>query len=392
MAITYITGVSGSGKSYFSTYTIYKMFKNDFRKANTFMQWFNYYISPIKPKKLFTHAYVNIDNFNYDFHPNLKPFTYDALRKDLAKLHRYKVKESCSDKDLIKEAKKLGLYDCLIVFDEVQDHFKKPVDDVIVWWLTYHRHLEQELHLMTQDLGQIPSDYFRNTTHFYKMPSPALALFKNRFTVSYYSCKGMTAKCREKSFTIPFLNEVGELYTSGAKQDRESVVKKFFWIFPLMALFMYMAYEYFKYISKEESDKASGIQREEVVQEEHRGEPQTEEIKQEIQEYEAKEAILQNDTKKKDFEKEEILKLVTIKCIKEVCLYDNKEFPMDLIMYIINNYKIEYTYINEITYTYTEYTFLLDERILSMLDTLKQKKEKRKKSTIPQSQISLFGK
>ena len=284
------------------------------------------------------------------------------------------------------------MFDILVVWDEIQDHLKTPVDSVVLWWFTYHRHLNHQIHLLTQDLTQIPKEYLKNGTFFYKMPSPAMALFKNRFTVSYYSCLGMTQKCRDKSFTIPFLPKVGELYTSGDRTERKPILKKFLMIFPMMIAFLFLAFWYFN-VSREEATLESSGRTKQDKQE-------VKEVKEVKEDGYINESNSINNTgdnsddnkrnESKDFDLEN-QKLIKIKCLNDICKYNNKSFPIDFLLFMIEKNTFSYSNVNKISYQYTEYTFLFDQKVITFFNSSFSSTTKRKRNSPPTQNISLFG-
>lgn len=352
MAITFITGVSGSGKSYFSVYTIYNMFKNELKKVNIFIQWFRYFIRPLKPKYLYTTVYTNINQFNFDYHPNLKELDFNLLVKHLTKLRHLSVNKGYTDKELIIEAKKFDLYNVLIVLDEAQDYLTKKNDDVLLWWLTYHRHLHQDIHILTQHLDQLSKDYLKNGIHFYRMPPPSMAIFSNRFTVGYYSCVGMTQKCREKSFTIPYNSDVGQLYVSGDKTERKSILIKYFLIFPLLVFFIVLSWWYFDSTRKELSD-IDDIQSSSIETQEEKNI--------------ATNGIAIQD-KKYSISELSNTSLITFRCINQICKYKKNNLPIEFLIFLIENYDIPFSTSEKITSQYSVYTLLLEDELLSILD------------------------
>ena len=367
MAITFITGVSGSGKSYFSVYTIYQMFKPEKIKTNVFMQWFRHYIKPLEPKYKYRYVYTNINQFNYDFHPLLMKLDFKLIMKNLTKLHHLAVNKGYNDEQLIEVAKELNLFNVLIVLDEAQDYFTKTVDEVQLWWLTYHRHLHQDIHIITQHLDQIDKSYLKNGIYFYRMSPPSLALVSNRFTVSYFSCVGMTQKCREKSFTVPFDKNVSQLYLSGDKTERKSVLKKYIWIFLGIVLFIYFAWAYFNHVRNEVSPLP-----------EHKD---IKKIHSESKNSLVSESSISDNTY-----------FLHFICVDDVCSYKDINFPFSFVHYLIKYShplfkKSFYHDYNEI-----DYMFVVDEVSYQLfVNSFMKENSKSKKKDFSNSSISLFG-
>ncbi|MBL1245055.1 MAG: hypothetical protein COA39_011855 [Sulfurimonas sp.] len=378
MAITFITGVSGSGKSYFSVYTIYMLFLNSIKR-------FTFKDLLLKKKPLYAPAnlylkydyiYTNLNQFNFKFHPLIRPLDIKLLRKNLVKLRRLKVEKEYTDTALIEVAKEMNLYNVLIVMDEAQDYLPKkvPEDDELLWWFTYHRHLNHDIHVLTQHIDQLSTEYRKNGVNFYRMPPPTMAIFSNRFTVGYYSCVGMTAKCREKSFTIPFIKEVGELYVSGNKTDRKSILRKYFFIFPLMILFSYLAWQFFNH----ERMRLSPVDKKSKS-----------EITNDSNDYSYNDP-LKNDSLSvyKDFH------FVSFKCISDTCIFKDFNIPIDFVLYLKNNTDSIYSHTTVTNYSMIKYDFIVDDNLynflISSFDTSSSKKKK-KKDYESNSEIKLFG-
>ena len=84
-------------------------------------------------------------------------------------------------------AKKLNLYKALFVIDEAHNFFQTK-DDVLVWWLTYHRHLYQDIFLITQNLALIDRKYKPLAEYFYKAVPSSLRLNKKVFKYKSRYC------------------------------------------------------------------------------------------------------------------------------------------------------------------------------------------------------------
>jgi len=369
MAITFITGVSGSGKSYFSVYTIYQMFKPEKIKTNVFMQWYRHFIKPLPPKYKYRYVYTNINQFNYNFHPLLMQLDFKLLMKNLTKLHHLAIHKNYNDEQLIEVAKELNLFNVLVVLDEAQDYFTKTVDEVQLWWLTYHRHLHQDIHIITQHLDQIDKSYLKNGIYFYRMSPPSLALISSRFTVSYFSCVGMTQKCREKSFTVPFDKNVSKLYLSGDKTERKSVLKKYIWIFLGIIFFIYVAWAYFNHVREEIS-------------------PLPEKKKDTVL------STVKNVSLSIESSITEKTYFIDFKCVDDICVYKNVSIPLQFVLHFIKASKPVYKYSLFHKYNLIDYMLIVDEVSYNLLvnSFLKQdSKSKKDNYENDNANIALFG-
>ncbi len=369
MAITFVTGVSGSGKSYYSVYKIYQMFKPEKLKTNFFMQWYRYYVKPLPPKYQYRYVYTNINQFNYDFHPLLLKLDFKLLMKNLTKLRHLAVNKGYTDEELIEVAKELNLYNVLIVLDEAQDYFNKTVDEVQLWWLTYHRHLHQDIHIITQHFDQIDKAYLKNGIYFYRMSPPSLALVSSRFTISYFSCVGMTQKCREKTFTVPYDQNVSKLYVSGDKTDRKSVLKKYIFIFLGIVFFLYAAWAYFNHVRNEVSplpthkknhNKSSNIK--------------------------SHSSSMYNDSSIS-----EKTYFLHFSCVDDVCTYKQFHIPVEFVLYFLKASNPLFKKTIYHNYSDIDYMLVVDEVSYQMIiNSFSDDKKEKKNNDVPSS-VALFG-
>ena len=360
MAITFITGIAKSGKTYFSTYTMYNMYKNDLVKSNTFMQWFRYYIAPLPPKKYYETTYTNINQFNFEFSSRIKKLNFHKLRADLSLLHKYSTVDLMEDRELIIEAEKLGLYNCLIVIDEASHYFVKPVDKVLVWWLTYHAHLFQDIHIITQHMDNVPNEYLLNGEFFYLVYPPSKAIFKNKFSLGLYSCIKFYKTCKVSNLTIPFLPEVAQLYVAGKPAERKLILKKFVPIIGGLILFFFWSVHNFFSTNDEiiKSYKAdNNISNDSNLSTSHNSHIMP------------KNRVLKDDIETPGVTDLSDKTLVTFQCIHEICKTNKyKNIPMSFILFLYEKEEKSYADVKKITYQYTIYNLMLSEDSIKLLD------------------------
>lgn len=224
--ITYIVGNPGSGKSYFAVYKLWYMFIYKPKPAKGFL---GKIFKPKLPENKYLYAYTNINEFKFELDERLLKFDYDEVYANLSKLYNaYKV-EKKTDKELIELAKEMRLYKVLFVVDEIHNYFKAKEDSVLVWWVTYHRHLYQDLYFITQDLSLVNNEYKRVAEKFYRAIDSSKRLFSKRFKYAYFTSYKMYQSDRVNNFNInlPFNQEVFNLYHSGQDSKSKSVVKFF---------------------------------------------------------------------------------------------------------------------------------------------------------------------
>ena len=246
--ITYLVGNPGSGKTYYAVFKIYQLFL--FKPENSFLSKF---IKPEKQKE-YTYCYTNINEFKFDLCDKFIKFDFDKFYADMSILHALYISK-VTDAELNERAKELNLSGVFIVLDEAHNFLKAKEDPVLVWWLTYHRHLYQDIYLITQDLSLISNEYKRIAEHFLKAVDSAKRLFKNKFRYILYGSYKMYQKDVMQKFHIPYLKEVFDFYHSGQSTSQKSFVRKFFYIalfvFILLCIYFYF---FLKSLSSDVSD------------------------------------------------------------------------------------------------------------------------------------------
>lgn len=225
--IVFLTGVPGSGKSAFA---VHYLLKHNSLKAKD-SQLCHTNINQLDLEKLSNVRLLEKDiNNNYMILDNIK--TLHTL---------YKTK--CSDDELIEKAKTYGLYKCAIIIDECHnllDH-RSPA---YVWWLSYHRHLHQEIILITQNLSLIDSKYKAFAEWFYRAKRTSLQLFSKNFVYDKFVDSRMAFKSRVGTIKVKKSEELFNLYKSGDNVETQNVLKKYllisFFIFvPLLGFGYY---------------------------------------------------------------------------------------------------------------------------------------------------------
>ncbi|EAJ1232370.1 zonula occludens toxin [Campylobacter fetus] len=241
MAIHYIIGNPGSGKSYYGVYILWDKFIKQTEESKGFLKQF------IKPKviKKYDIAYTNINEFKFDRSEKIIPFDFaDILSKLTILFNRYKF-EKATDEELIKTAKELKLLNSVFVIDEIHNFFNEKENEVLIWWLTYHRHLYQELYFITQDLSLVNNEYKRIAEFFYKAVDSSKRFFSKKFRYIQYSNYRLYQKDIIKTFHIDFNEKIFNLYHSGQSGLRTSFVKKYLFISLTILIFAIIAFIFF---------------------------------------------------------------------------------------------------------------------------------------------------
>lgn len=237
--ITYIVGNPGSGKTYYAVFKIWQLFL--FKpKENKLPKFFK--TQEIKKPDLL-YCYTNINQFKFNLSEKFIKFEYEKFYSDMEILHAMYIAKA-TDEELNEKAKELKLHKVLIVLDECHNFLKAKDDPILVWWLTYHRHLYQEIVLITQDLTLVNNEYKRVAEHFLKAIDSSKRLFKNKFRYILYGSYKMFQKDVMQKLHVPYLEEVFNLYHSGQSKSQKSFVRKFLYIalFVFIALVIYFYY------------------------------------------------------------------------------------------------------------------------------------------------------
>lgn len=214
--IEYDLGVPGAGKTYKAVYSLYANFGIN---------------SKLKDSK-FIHndidfAYTNINEIKLDSFDSgtIKKLDWDLFYDNLTTLHAH-YKDKKTDSELIELAKNYDLFRCLIIIDECHNYLDRN-DVVLIWWLSYHRHLHHQIYLITQNLSLIYTKYKSFSEFFYVAKSSSLRLFKNQMTYSQFTSSRLSQNSKSATIKIPFIKEIFDSFHSGANQQSKNILKKF---------------------------------------------------------------------------------------------------------------------------------------------------------------------
>ena len=207
--ISYIVGVPGAGKTYYAVNYIYK----------------NYH--------QYDRIYTNIAGFKHDLIMNSFEYKHLDIVPKLQKLYTL-YKKNVDEETILKNARELDLFNVLFVIDEAQNYFADQ-NPVLVWWLTYHRHLSQDILLITQNLALIHTKYKPLAEKFIRAYPSSMRVFQNKFRYAEFIESRMSKASRSKVFTIKYDPEVFKLYTSGKAEKQQSVILKYFTIALILA-------------------------------------------------------------------------------------------------------------------------------------------------------------
>ena len=338
MAITYLTGIPRSGKSYWAVYKLYHYFVEKVPKrpflVGFFYKRFSRFISKknraafVKAlynlfgskDKFFYYAYTNINQFDFSKSPRIRPFDYDKFYSHLELLHAMYLANK-NDFELLDYARSCNLYKVIFVIDECQNFFAKE-DKVLTWWFTYHGHLHQDIFLITQNLGLLHKEYFKVAEFFFRAIPPTNRFFKNKFRYMQFNSYQLYKTDRIGVFNVPTVQEVFNMYVSGAENNSSSVVRKYFFFAILLFFFFIFAFYIFmnqfstdtskKPVSSPDNNQSSA---QSVTVQDKKSSPKDKNIP------------FKNDDEKKEVKNE----LFEIRCIDMLCTYKGVDFPKPLL-------------------------------------------------------------
>jgi len=216
-----IDGLQGAGKSYYA-------------------------VAKIKEKKEEYHKVLtNIDSFK--FYDNVAALDFLALKSTLEECKDsydlgeddMVLKQILLDNDLISKDKPL-----LIVIDEAHNFFDKK-DELLTWFITYHRHLYIDVYLITQTYSLLHYSYHKLIQEYIHALPADRQLFSGKFKY-------------QKHIAVPFNHQhthagdeylrldksVFALYQSGDKVRSKSVVRKYLYYTIGFIVFAVLAFYY----------------------------------------------------------------------------------------------------------------------------------------------------
>lgn len=314
--LTFIFGVPGSGKTVYAVEKIDKVSK----------------LEDVELKDVEV-VYTNISGFKFekfeDSKVSFQKLNFKSLHLHLKLLYAlYQSNESNDNLDdiLIEYCKEHKIFNAFFVIDECHHYFEGQ-DKVLMWWLTYHRHLHHHLLFLTQNKALINAKY-RNIPELYVQAQPRSKAISSK-TLRYYHYTGfaMTEKTKFNTSTINITPELMSIYKSGNVSNQKQVGKKFFFILGASIVFLLLMVAFFYYFFFVRGMFSSTIKNEETnptVQTVSTA-PDRNVID--------NPAALENTTDNKnllntDLEEYELISILCSPTYK-YCLYNNKKFGID---------------------------------------------------------------
>lgn len=230
--VEFLTGVPGSGKTYKAVYALYSNFAKDKNKLKD-----KSYVN-----KNIEIAYTNINELDLDKFENVNSLDWEEFYKNLTTLHiAYKAKKT--DTELKDLAKDMNLLNCLIVIDECHNYFDNQ-DKVLIWYLSYHRHLHHEVYLITQSLALVNTKYKSFSEFFYRAVPSSLKIFKHMKYVQYTSSR-LSNVSKSGVIKLPINQDVFSVYGSGKNSSGKSVIIRYLILLVLFLGLFYAILHYF---------------------------------------------------------------------------------------------------------------------------------------------------
>lgn len=350
--ITYLVGNPGSGKTYYAVYMIYQIFL--FEPKKTFLTKF------VKPKEKpnYSYCYTNINEFKFELSDKFKKFDFDEFYLGLRNLYAL-YKTGATDNEVNEKAKELNLYGCVFVLDECHNFFKDKKDEILVWWLTYHRHLYQDIYLITQDLTLVNNEYKRIAEKFYRAVDSSRRLFSKKFRYEVYASFRLYKKDQLEIINIPFLQEVFDLYHSGQSSNKKSFVRFYFFL-AIVIFISLIFYFYFVVISIFRGDTS----------EPEKNIPTDDKIHVPASQTPASSSLFFDDKKPKNnnIDIPEIY-IYDITCLNNNCHFDDdyRLYPFSLITYISSTHKPLYFYFEPKSHELVKYYYVFDKPVFANL-------------------------
>ena len=233
--LTLLTGTPGSGKTLYAIDIIIKINSNE--------------------AKEFAHIktiYNNISGFKFEKYINSeienKKLNFDELYIHLSLLYSLFLKNQNKDDldNILQEyCEKNNILNSYFIIDEAHNYFDNQ-DKIKNWWFTYHRHLNDEILLITQNKSLINTQYRNIPELFIKAQPRSKAISKNVLRYFNYTEYRMTQKYSTTEIKVN--KTYFDLYTSGNISNQKLVGKKIIYsfiifIFTFILIFIYFIYK-----------------------------------------------------------------------------------------------------------------------------------------------------
>lgn len=261
--IEYYLGLPGSGKTYRAVDHVYNAFLDP--KSKTFGKYDRFFTNINEFKFDSFNTPAKIDSRKLQSKREIetsesaiassKTVAYnldmDQLIISLGELRDLYLSK-VGDSVMMDRADDLHLSNTLFIIDEAHNFFDTK-NDVLVWWLSYHRHLHQDIILITQNLSLIYRKYLTFGEFFYRAVPSSLRLRGGIFTYHQFVNYKLYKTSHTDTIKVKFNQAVYDLYGSGANTQGKKVIYKFL----LIAAFLFvLVLLLFKFISSNMGDSS----------------------------------------------------------------------------------------------------------------------------------------
>ncbi len=232
--LTISTGTPGSGKT---LHAIDKIIKINSGEAKEFEH--------------IEYIYNNISGFKFEkyFDSKIKneKLEFNKLYVHLSMLYKMFLQYENNDNldDMLKGyCKEVNILNAYFIIDEAHNYFDNQ-DKVKSWWCTYHRHLNHEILLITQNKSLINTQYRNIPELFIKAQPRSKDISKNTLRYFNYTDYRMTQKFSTTEIKIN--DTYFDLYTSGNVSKQKLVGQKSIIGFVIFLIFFILIFIYFIY-------------------------------------------------------------------------------------------------------------------------------------------------
>lgn len=283
MSIEAITGVPGSGKTYFAVTKLKAVYDKKERPIFTNINLkvkYDDYLHSLDVKKLYDFASHELDLFKdftnvsseykkivdkkefleYSMSDEIKSHVDKELDFFVTKLQSHKYRKNFIDNigNYDNYLKASGLLDelggCLIVWDECQNDLE---DNDLIWirFFSYHRHFNIDMILITQDLGLIYRKYKSFMDKFYFGQNASKRFMSKTLRYKVYCDSKEFKKFYIETISLKMTKEIHDFYDSGSYDVGKSQFKKFLFIPIVIIIALYFGIS--KFLQAPQTEKSN---------------------------------------------------------------------------------------------------------------------------------------
>jgi len=227
-----ITGIPGGGKSSYAVLRLIKTFGKDEEHKKLISN------SLIIPDV--NQAYTNINEFKFYKFSNVHQYHHEDILNKLTSLHELYQKYKATDTELQDKCDELDINHAVFVIDEAHNFFDAK-NKVLIWWFSYHRHLNHHIIFMTQNLSLVESKYKSFPEFFYKAVPASLKIFDTHLILKKYTSSRLSKVSETGKIKFKKFPELYDYYGAGANHNSKSVVLPYI-IMSVVFLFLSLSY------------------------------------------------------------------------------------------------------------------------------------------------------